>query len=210
VSTLGDGPLGVGFADYEMRPGDHLPAFSDTDLQRRSVVVPFAATGLRHRQRVAWLGSEQSALAFQEDLQQAGVNVLEHLMRGSLIMLCRVAELRREGMLDPLRVVAAGRKLIRASVREGWPLVRLVLDMGSLLQSGEDIKRWLSYEALARQDVPGTPTLVLVHHDRRHLPEDFTSRSVACHPVSVLSGELHPNPWWRPPRDFLSVVGRPD
>jgi len=159
---------------------------------------------------VAFMGEERAALALQQALQEAGLPVQQHLANGDLLFLCREQAFRRGSLVAPDAMLQMGKRLVRASLAQGWPLVRLLGDYAWLLRTRQDITRWLAYESKLNYEVPGLPAIIVCQYDRTRLPADFVDKIIRTHPVAVVGGLLQSNPFYKPPTNFLAVACRPD
>jgi len=206
---IGPSPLSLGFADYQLAAGQHICAIYENHVEQAAVSVPYVKTGLALRQRVIYLGDERAADELQRLLALEQVPVQQHITQGDLLFLCRDAPYRRHGRLQPGLLLEVGKELVRSSLAEGWPLVRLLGEHTWLLRTPQDITRWLAYESRLDYELPGMPAIIVCHYDRTRLPAEFIDRIIATHPVAVLRGILHANPFYHPPQQFLTSLRRP-
>lgn len=205
-----DGAYGLGFADYEMTPGEHICALYETAHEQMELAVPYARVGLQHRQRVVFLGRERVASALLEGLAAKRVPVQQHVMQGDVLCICREAAFRPHGTVEPAAILGLAREVIRDSLASGWSLVRFVGDYAWLLGSSAQIDRWLSYEARADHQVTGWPSLALRLYDQTRLPDAFRLRLLHTHTVVAVGGELRMNHVLLPPDHFLTTTRRLD
>ena len=207
---MADSAYSLGFANYDMTPGEHICAFYETPQEQMEVAVPYARVGLRHRQRVVFLGRERVALALQGSLAAEGLAVHQLVMHGDLLCVCREAAFRPRGVVDPAAIIGLAKQIMRDSLAGGWPLVRFIGDYGWLLDNEAQISRWLSYEARADRQVAGWPSLALRLYDRTRLPDAFRLRLLHTHTVVAEGSDLRTNHLVLPPDTFQTTTRRLD
>lgn len=113
------------------------------------------------------------------------------------------------GEFEQDRTLALFQEVTANAAREGFPLTRLVTDMGWALEAGLDANALLEYEATAnhawmQQDGPVNP--VICTYDLTQFTADVVVDVMRTHPMVVIGGLLRENPFFVPPEEFLEEV----
>ncbi len=106
-------------------------------------------------------------------------------------------------------VLAFWGKVGEGARRKGFPLVRFVSQMEWALETDLDLNELLEYEAKAndawmRQDGPVNPAICV--YDLRRFRGDIVMDVMRTHPLVIIGGVLHENPFFVPPDEFLREI----
>jgi MEDS: MEthanogen/methylotroph, DcmR Sensory domain len=93
-----------------------------------------------------------------------------------------------------------------AASREGFPLTRFITHMEWALEDDAMLTDLLLYEARAnevRLGQPGPIHPVICSYDLTKFSGEFIVDVMRTHPMTLLDGTLHENPYFVPPEEFI-------
>ncbi|MES1208162.1 MAG: MEDS domain-containing protein, partial [Pseudomonadota bacterium] len=112
------------------------------------------------------------------------------------------------GSFDQDRMMTALDHMIRAHATAGHPPMRLVGQMGWVFASPPGIEQLVAYEANVNEilNLGKTPTVCV--YDVRKLSGSLVMDLLRAHPLTVMNGVLHENPFYTPAREMLAELKR--
>lgn len=202
-ATLRGVTLATSLAKAQFRDCYHVCAFVTGPDEERAIIDPFFTEGLRCGQKAVYYvdpaqrDEHEARLrtsAPSHDLVEVTTWLDAHLKGGSF---------------DPQRMMTALEEMIRDNARSGNPPVRLVGQMGWVFSSPPGIEQLIAYEASVNEVLNRGKTPTVCVYDVRRLSGSMMMDLLRAHPLAVVNGVLHENPFYTPADELLrDIQGR--
>lgn len=112
------------------------------------------------------------------------------------------------GAFDQERMMAGLEEMIRENAASGRPPVRLVGQMGWVFSSPPGIEQLVAYEASVNDVLNRGRTPTICVYDVRRLSGSLMMDLLRAHPLTVMNGVLHENPFYTPADEMLRDIQR--
>lgn len=194
--------LAASLAHAQLKNHFHACAFVSGPEEERAVIEPFLVEGMRRGEKAFYIVDPQ-----HRD---------EH--EGPLQAQCPCAELLevttwneahlKGGSFDEGRMMAALDTLMREHAATGRPPMRIVGQMGWVFSSPPGIEQLVAYEASVNEVLNRGKTPTVCVYDVRKLTGSLAIDLLRAHPLTVMNGVLHENPFYTPPEQMLFELER--
>lgn len=112
------------------------------------------------------------------------------------------------GSFNEVRMIAALDEMIGQHAATGRPAMCLVGQMEWILSSPPGIEQLVSYEASVNEVLTRGKTPTVCIYDVRRMSGSLVMDLLRAHPLTVLNGVLHENPFYTPPDEMLAELKR--
>lgn len=189
-------------AHAQFRDHFHACAFVGGTEEERAVIDPFLAEGMRHGQKAVYIVDPEQRAHHEARLRASASSpeLLEvktwndtHLKGGSF---------------DQDRMMAALDEMIRDHAATGRPPMRLVGQMGWVFARPPGIEQLVAYEASVNEVLNRGKTPTVCVYDVRRLSGSMMMDLLRAHPLTVMNGILHENPFYTPAGEMLRDIQR--
>lgn len=175
-----------------LKPGDHVCAIYDNDLEHLELIVPFVRIGLRGGEKCVYIAEEGDEGYLAHVLFTTGIDVAAALERKALVLLSsRVAYLKGDS-LDAYRMFTLWKHLMGDAQEQGFLRLRGVGDMQWILR-GASPQRWLAYERHLTQLAAERQCLLLCQYCRPYFQAEQLLDVIRTHPRVIHRGTLAHN-----------------
>jgi hypothetical protein len=194
--------LATSLAHAQLRNHFHACAFVAGPDEERAVIDPFFVEGMRRGEKAVYIvdpahrddhEARLSASAPRPDLLEVTTWDEAHLKGGSF---------------DQDRMMAALDQMIRDHATAGHPPMRLAGQMGWVFSSPPGIEQLVAYEASVNEILSRGKTPTVCVYDVRKLSGSLVMDLLRAHPLTVMNGVLHENPFYTPAEEMLSELKR--
>lgn len=187
----------------------HVCAFFNTRDEEYQVLLPFLEEGLELGQKNVQTIDPRLRADHCRRLASAGIELDIVLQNGCLELLEWSSTHLREGNFDQHKTLSGYQQIMDDATQEGFPLTRFVTDMGWALEADLDANALLEYESTAnygwiQQRGPVNP--VICTYDLSRFTADIIVDVMRTHPMVIIGGMLHENPFFIPPSEFLEEL----
>ena len=192
--------LATSLVHAQQRNQFHACAFVNGPDEERAVIDPFFFEGLRRREKAVYIvdprdrdehearlraGSDESDLVDVTTWNEA------HLKGGSF---------------DQDRMMSSLEDMIRDHAATGQPPMRVVGQMGWITSSPPGIEQLVAYEATVNEVLNRGKTPTICVYDVRRLSGSMLMDLLRAHPLTVMNGVLHENPFYTPAAELLAEL----
>ena len=180
----------------------HACAFVSGEDEERAVIDPFFVEGMQRGEKAVYIVDPQnrdrhesrlSADAPSSDLLDGTTWNEAHLKGGSF---------NQERMMEALE------QLIVSHGATGRPPMRIVGQMGWVFSSPPGIEKLVEYEASVNEVLNRGKTPTICVYDVRRLSGAMLMDLLRAHPLTVMNGVLHENPFYTPAAELLGDLHR--
>jgi len=188
-------PLGFGGLYASVR--DHIGHFFNTTEEWQSVLIPYFKTGLDRGDICVYVMSpeEHAESTITKALTDEGIDVKQYQASGQLIL--------GEGKTTPEEM-------------ESWlnDVAAIAVDRSTLVRWGGDmtwsLKKMPSSETLMKWEctcnIKEVPAIYLCQYDLTQFLGNVTIDALKTHPLCIVGGTIHKNPFYTQPEVFLEEL----
>lgn len=189
--------LSTSLAHAQFRNHFHACAFVTGPAEERAVIDPFLVEGMRRGEKAVYIvdpdhrdahETRLAAAAPAADLLQVTTWKDAHLKGGSF---------------DQDRMMAALDDMLRDHAASGRPPMRLVGQMGWVHAAPPGIEQLVAYEASVNEVLNRGKTPTVCVYDVRRLSGSLVMDLLRAHPLTVMNGVVHENPFYTPAEEML-------
>lgn len=198
----------LGFFDRSVPAGSHICVFYSDPATRDEVVMPFLAQGLRTGEKcicvLASSGPKEvlARLGHQVDLDLS-------VTRGQLELSTPADAYLRTGKFAPDDMFSFWKEAAAEAEAADYGIARAVGEMPRELD-GDGRRQFMRYEARLTEFIADLPALILCLYDLRLSGAEVLMDVLRTHPMVVVDGMLHDNPYYVPPDILLGGIGATD
>ena len=185
--------------------GHHVCAFFNDEDEKYSVLTPFIREGLAQGHRVIQVVAIEDRERQLARTRREGTDVATAIDDGRI-------EVRswRESVPPPVDAdtsVQVVRRILEEGRARGFPLTRLIGDMAWALEALHGMREVLRYEAQLDEVLADYRDPVVCCYDTSRFPGSAIIDAIRTHPVVIIGGVLHENPFHVAPAEFLRQLG---
>jgi hypothetical protein len=192
--------LATSLAHAQMRNHFHACAFVGSPAEERAVIDPFLLEGLRRGEKAVYIVDPDHRDDHESRLR-TGAPAPELVE----VTTWNEAHLKG-GSFDPDRMMAGLDEMIRSHAATGSPPMRLVGQMGWIFSSPPGIEQLVAYEASVNEVLNRGKTPTVCVYDLGRLSGAFMMDLLRAHPLTVMNGVLHENPFYTPAEQLLGEL----
>jgi hypothetical protein len=189
-------------ADAQFREHYHVCAFVNGPDEERALIDPFFVAGLRRGEKAVYYVDPA-----QRDAHEARLRTSASSPDLVEVTAWQDAHLKG-GSFDQDRMMVALDEMIRDHAATGRPPVRLVGQMGWVFSSPPGIEQLVAYEASVNEVLNRGKTPTVCVYDVRRLSGSMMMDLLRAHPLAVVNGVLHENPFYTPAEEMLRDIQR--
>jgi len=170
--------------------------------EEQAVIDPFLAEGMQRRQKAVYIvdpcrqsehRARLGAVAPSPELLDVTTWNDAHL---------------RGGTFDQDRMMADLEALISDHAATGAPPMRIVGQMGWIFSTPPGIEQLVAYEASVNEVLNRGKTPTVCVYDARRITGSMMIDLLRAHPLTVVNGVLHENPFYTPAAEMLEDLRR--
>lgn len=184
----------------------HVCAFFRTRDEEYRTLLPFVQEGLRLGERVFQVVDPAEMDEHLRRLRGAGIDVDRARRKGQLEIRVPGETYLRNGRFDQDEMLTLVQDVLRKGRSLNFPLTRLVAHAEcvlDVLSAGVD---WLAYESRLHRVLPRYRDPVICAYDSERLRAGMAFDILRTHPMVILGGVLHENPFFVSPDEFLPAL----
>jgi DcmR-like sensory protein len=187
-------------AHAQLRNHFHACAFVTGAPEERSVIDPFLVEGMRRGEKAVYIVDPEHQHEHHARLgsSAASPDLLD-------VITWNEAHLQG-GSFDQDRMMSSLEQLIRDHAATGRPPMRLVGQMGWVFSSPPGIEQLVAYEASVNEVLNRGKTPTVCVYDVRRLSGSMMMDLLRAHPLTVMNGVLHENPFYTPAEELLRDI----
>ena len=187
------------------RLGDtrHVCAFFNSDDEEYRVLLPFIKDGFERGEKAIHVVNPGQRHDHLQRLATAGVDTAAAEKRGQFELRTNADTYLRDGRFDPERMLAVFDQLASGNATHGFPLSRIVCRMDWVAEGRPAVDDVIEFESRVND-------IWRLHHDAvictYHLHQfsgDAVIDIMRTHPMVIIGGILHRNPFLVPPEQFV-------
>ncbi|MDM0015889.1 MEDS domain-containing protein [Variovorax sp. J22P168] len=182
----------------------HICAFFRTAEEENRIMMPFIKDGLERGDRAFQIVDASLRDEHLRQLYAAGIDVAQEEREGMLEVHSVFDMYLRDGHFDVSRMLSFIQQHISGGAQT--PISRIT---GHAEWAGEDwpgVEDFLEYEARLNDVVPEGRDTVVCMYDLSKTSAALMADVLRTHPVTILGGVLHENPFFTPADQFITEL----
>jgi hypothetical protein len=187
-------------AHAQFRNHYHACAFVLGPAEERAVIDPFLVEGMKQGEKAVYI--VDPAHQKEHEARLASSMPAPDLLR---VTNWNEAHLKG-GSFDQDRMIAALDEMLRDHAATGKPPMRLVGQMGWVFSEPPGIEQLVAYEANVNEVLNRGKTPTVCVYDVRRLNGSLMMDLLRAHPLTVMNGVLHENPFYTPAEEMLRDI----
>jgi len=194
----------ISLAGSQLGEVRHVCAFFASDDEEYRVLLPFIQEGLSCGDKAVQVVNPEARQEHLRRLSGAGIDSTAHEQNGQLQIRINTEVYLRDGRFDQDRMLAAFEEMA-ASARsvEGYPRSRIVCRMDWASGDQSCIQDVIEFESRVNDVWRRYDDAVICTYHLTQLSGDAVIDIMRTHPIVIIGGHLHQNPFFTPPEEFL-------
>ena len=191
----------LGLSDRSVPAGSHICAFYSDSVTRDQTVMPFLAQGLRTGDKCICV---MSSLSPEDVLTRLGhhVDLDRSVERGQLELATPADAYLRTGQFDADDMLDFWKETATAAEAADYGFARAAGEMPRELDA-DGRRQFMRYEARLTECVAELPEVILCLYDLRLSGAEVLMDVLRTHPLAVVDGVVHDNPYYVSPETLL-------
>jgi len=197
-------PAPIRFAGSHLGDARHVCAFFDSREEGYRVLLPFIDDGFRCGDKAVHVVNPGERTDHMARLAELGIDVDAVEASGQLEVRTNTDIYLRDGVFDKERMLEAFEKMASGSSGSAYPLSRIVCQMDWATENRTHIDDLIEFESRVNNVWQHHDDAVICVYDLAKFGGDMVVDMIRTHPMIVLGGVLHRNPFFMPPEQFLA------
>jgi hypothetical protein len=187
----------------------HICAFFRNKDEEDRALLPFIKSGLAAGEKIVHTIDPASRADYLNRFSGADIDFTAAHAQGQFDLHGWTDTHLRGGQFDADSTLALFSQIRLSASQQGFPLTRFITHMDWALKDDAILTELLIYEARAneyRLAHPGPMHPVICAYDLTRFSGEFIVDVMRTHPMTLIDGTLHENPFFVPPEEFLSEL----
>ena len=193
----------IGFAGSQLAESRHVCAFFNDDDEAYRVLLPFIREGFECNHKAVHVVNPEQRADHRERLTAAGIDLTAAEKNGQFELRVNTETYLRAGQFDPDRMLEVFEELASGRERGGFPLSRIVCHMEWVHHGDPCIERLIEFESRVNDVWQRHEDAVICTYNLTQFGADTVIDIMRTHPMVIIGGLLHENPFYVPPEQFL-------
>jgi hypothetical protein len=194
--------LAQSLAYAQMHHHFHACAFVMGSGEEQGIIDPFLVEGMKRGEKAVYIVDPE-----RRDEHEARLRKSAPASELLDVTTWDEAHLKGGGF-DQDRMMASLEELIREHAATGKPPMRLVGQMDWVFSNPPGIEQLVAYEATVNEMLNRGKTPTVCVYDVRRLSGSMMMDLLRAHPLTVMNGVLHENPFYTPAKEMLAEIQR--
>jgi hypothetical protein len=191
-------------ANEALRRHRHLCAFFGSQQEQYEFLLPFVKEGFACGERGFHIVDPNRVDEHRKHLAASGIPVDELETQNRLEVRTWQEAYLREDRFDQNAMLALIEEVLQQKDPGGLPLTRLVANMEWALLDKPGVDDLVEYESRLNYVLPKYEDPVICTYDLSRFGAGVAMDILRTHPVAIIGGLVHENPFYVPPDDFLA------
>lgn len=193
----------ISLAGSQLGEFRHVCAFFSTVDEEYRVLLPFIKDGLQCGDKAVHVVNPHQHQEHLQRLASAGIDAETALQSGQLDVKINTEAYLRDGSFDQDRMLATFEQLASGNAEGGFPLSRIVCRMDWVAGDQSRLENVIQFESRVNGVWNRHDDAVICTYDLTKFNGDAIIDILRTHPMVIVGGILHQNPFFVPPEVFL-------
>lgn len=196
----------IPFAGSQLTGVRHVCAFFNSADEEYGVLLPFIRDGIAAGEKAIHVVDQARHTDHLHRLSGAGIDHAAARARGQFELKTSAETYLPDGRFDPDRTLAAFDRLAETGRSAGFGPSRIVCQMGWAAEGGTDLDQLVEFESRVNDVWARHDDAVICVYDLARFGGDTVIDIMRTHPLVIVGGILHQNPYYMQPPEFLRDV----
>lgn len=193
----------IHFAGSQLAECRHVCAFFNDDDEAYRVLLPFITEGFYCNHKAVNVVNPGQDVAHRQRLTAAGIDVAGAERNGQFELRINTDIYLRDGHFDPDRMLSVFESLASGNQQSEFPLSRVVCHMEWAADGTPYVERLIEFESRVNDIWMRHEDAVICTYNLARFGGDTVIDIMRTHPMVIIGGTLHQNPFYVPPERFL-------
>lgn len=184
----------------------HACAFFHSADEEYRALLPFIKEGFDCGHRSLHIVDPDLRDAHRQRLTAAGIDLADAEHGGRFELRCWAEAYLRGGRFEQDRMLAFLQEALDAGRKQGFTMTRLVAHMEWAVGESPGVEDLVEYETRINHMWPQHEDAVICVYDLARFRADIVMDIMRTHPVVLIGGIFHENPFFVPPDEFLQEL----
>lgn len=181
----------------------HVCAFFNSDDEEYRVLLPFIKEGFDRGDKAIHVVNPGQRHDHLQRLATVGVDAAAAETRGQFELRTNTDTYLRDGRFDQERMLAVFEQLASGNATHGFPLSRIVCRMDWLAEARPAVDDVIEFESRVNDIWRRHDDAVICTYRLHQFGADAVIDIMRTHPMVIIGGILHRNPFFVPPEQFV-------
>ncbi len=181
----------------------HVCAFFTSDEEEYQVLLPFIKDGFECGDKAVHIVNPDQREDHLRRLSSAGIDTATAQKSGQFDLLTNTEAYLRDGRFDQDRMLQVFEQLATRDHEPDIPIRRIICRMDWVSSSGSHVDDVVEFEARVNDVWNRSHDAVICTYHLSKFGGDTVIDILRTHPMVVIGGMLHQNPFFVPPAEFL-------
>ena len=193
----------ISFAGSQLAETRHVCAFFNNDEEEYRVLLPFIKEGFECGHKAVHVVNPNQGPEHKQRLVAAGIDPVAAERSGQLEVRTNTETYIRDGQFDQDRMLQAFEQIASGNAPGGFQLSRIVCRMDWAAEGKSYVNDLIEFESRVNHVWEHHDDAVICTYHLGQFSGDTVIDIMRTHPMVIIGGTLHRNPFFVPPSDFL-------
>lgn len=193
----------IPFAGSQLNETRHVCAFFNSEEEEYRVLLPFIKDGFACGDKAIHVVNPNQRLDHLQRLTAVGIDAARAQQTGQFELKTNTEVYLRDGRFDKDRMVEVFEQVASASAKAGFPRSRIVCRMDWVVERGSYAHDVVAFESRVNEVWDRHEDAVICTYYLGKFGGDTVIDILRTHPMVIIGGILHQNPFFVPPQQFL-------
>jgi hypothetical protein len=181
----------------------HVCAFFNSDDEEYRVLFPFIKGGFECGDKAVHVVNPEQRSDHLQRLAAAGIDTAAAQQTGQLELRNNTETYLQEGHFDQDRMLAAFEQMASGNAKGGFRLSRIVCRMDWAVEGRSYVDNVVEFESRVNDVWRSHDDAVICTYHLAKFGGEAVIDILRTHPMVIIGGILHQNPFFVPPKEFL-------
>jgi MEDS: MEthanogen/methylotroph, DcmR Sensory domain len=197
----------ISFAGSQLDDTRHVCAFFNDEDEGYQVLLPFIKDGFDRGDKAIHVVNPQQYDSHLQRLAGVGIDPMGAILSGQFEVRINTEAYLRDGRFDQDRMLETFEEMASGNAASGFALSRIVCNMDwAASEAQSHMNNLIEFEARVNDVWRRHEDAVICVYDLNKIGGDVVIDIMRTHPMIIIGGTLHKNPFFIPPQEFLRVL----
>ncbi|PYV93253.1 MAG: hypothetical protein DMG05_02210 [Acidobacteria bacterium] len=196
----------ISLAGSQLGEARHVCAFFNSDDEEYRVLLPFIKGGFECGDKAVHVVNPDQRRDHLQRLAGVGIDPAAAQQSGQLELRTNTETYLRDGRFDQDRMLEVFEQLASGNAKGRFPLSRIVCRMDWAVEGRSHVDDVVEFEARVNGVWRRHDDAVICTYDLAKFGGEAVINIMRTHPMVIIGGILHQNPFFVPPEQFLREV----